>query len=362
MAGTPLIDAVIAVHDASRPVARAVRSLTESGLDLRDDGGLRITVVCHNLPEGDIRAVVPDDLAARVRFLELRDGIASAAGPFNAGIDAATAPYVSIMGSDDYFEPGALAAWRSHADHGRADAVIAPEMHAGGATVRTPPTRPFRRGDLDPVKDRLAYRTAPLGLISTAAIARLGLRFPEGLRSGEDQSFSAKLWFGGGAIRSAKGAPHYVVGADAATRVSLTPRAVQVDFAFVDQLLDDPWFGALPLASRRALAVKMVRVHVFAAVLPRIEAGTWDAADHEYLAGILGRLRDVAPGFERPFPIADRRMIDAIADLGVDAPALDGFARARRRFGRPATLVTRDLGAWLSVEGPPRFMVASALV
>ena len=87
--------------------------------------------------------------------------------------------------------------------------------------------RRFHRGDLDPVRDRLAYRTAPLGLLKRETVERLGLRFPEGLPTGEDQAFSARLWFEGRGLRYAAGAPRYVVGADAVTRVSTTPRPLR---------------------------------------------------------------------------------------------------------------------------------------
>jgi hypothetical protein len=355
-----LVDAVIAVHDPSRAVARAVRSLTESGLTMGDR--LRVTVVCHNIAVDAIAATIPADLNEKVRFLELRDGIASAAGPFNAGIAAATAPYVSIMGSDDHLEPGALAGWLERTDDGAVDAVIAPQVHADGSKVRTPPKRPFRRGDLHPVKDRLSYRTAPLGLISRRAVDRLSLSFPGGLRTGEDQSFSARLWFGGGRIVYAHGAPRYVVGADASTRVSTTSRPLSDEFEFIDRLVSDRWYRERPPAARRAIAVKVVRIHVFAGALARIESGAWSAEDHSSVAGLIARLRDAAGHFERPFSIADRRAIDALANLEADAAAIAGMLRARRRFGRPETLVTRELSGMLAVEGPLRFMVASALV
>lgn len=362
MADTPLVDAVIAAHDPSREIARGVASLTESGLTVGAGGELRITVVCHNLPVDEISSVLPERLSSVVRFIGLKDGIASAAGPFNAGIAAATGRYVSIMGSDDYLEPGALAAWLESSDGGTADAVIAPEIHADGRKVRTPPVRPFRRGALDPVKDRLSYRTAPLGLISRAAIGRLGLTFPEGLHTGEDQSFSAKLWFGGGTIRGAARAPRYVVGADAQTRITLTKRPLAADLAFVDQLVDDPWFLSLPSAARRAIAIKVVRIHVFGGALSRIADGTWSAEDHRYASTLVARLRRMAEGFESPLSIADRKALDSLADLGTGQEQLGEAMQARRRFGRPDTLLTRGLPGMFAVEGPLRFMSASALL
>ena len=109
MATDPLVDAVIAVHDPSRPIARAVASLQRSGLAAGT--GLRITVVCHNIAVDAIAAQLPDPAAPGLRLMHLEDGIHSAAGPFNAGLAAATAPYVTIMGSDDSHQPGAIAAW-----------------------------------------------------------------------------------------------------------------------------------------------------------------------------------------------------------------------------------------------------------
>ncbi|MFF1571815.1 glycosyltransferase family 2 protein [Leifsonia sp. NPDC058292] len=360
MRNDPIVDAVIAVHDPSRPIARAVASLTRSGLRAGD--GLRITVVCHNLPVESISRQLTAFEGPGLRFLHLEDGIASAAGPFNAGIEAATAGYVSIMGSDDRLEPGALAAWLEFTSGRTADAVIAPQVHASGSPVRTPPVRKFHRGDLDAVRDRLAYRTAPLGLMSRAAIDRLTLRFPAGLPTGEDQSFSARLWFEGEGLRYAASTPRYVVGADAATRVSTTPRALHTEFAFIEQLIGDPWYLALPLTSRAALAVKLVRIHIFAATLARIDAGAFDDDDHSTIVRVIERLRSVAPAFERPLSIADRRTIDAMARTDADAAHIGELARARRRFGLPSTLVTRDLRGLFAVEGPLRFMAASALL
>ena len=97
------VDLVIAVHTPTRPIARAVRSALSAGRSAR------VTVVCHNVDRADIAAVL-DGLADddRVRLIELRDGLFSPSGPFNAGLDAADATWVSIMGSDDELEPGAL--------------------------------------------------------------------------------------------------------------------------------------------------------------------------------------------------------------------------------------------------------------
>ncbi|WCI08606.1 hypothetical protein PJ267_21030 [Arthrobacter sp. OVS8] len=135
-------------------------------------------------PRDEISRNIPPELASATRFLELRDGIPSPAGPFNYGLEQATAEFVCILGSDDSLEPGALRQWLELARTHSSAMVIAPQRHAGGAPVRTPPVRVRRQFKLDPVKDRLSYRTAPLGLLRRSEIQRLGLEFSADLRTG----------------------------------------------------------------------------------------------------------------------------------------------------------------------------------
>ena len=359
----PLVDLVIAVHDARRPIARAVRSALAAGRGLAGDG-LRVTVVCHNLGADAVAERLGPELAgdAAVRLLELADGIRSPAGPFNFGLDAADARFVSIMGSDDELEPGALAAWAHFADRRGLDVVIPVERHAGGGLIRTPPVRLRRAAPLDPVRDRLAYRTAPLGLLSTALVRRLGVRMAAGVATGEDQDFSARLWFSGAAIGYARGLPAYLVGADAAERTTLAHRSVHDEFAASVALVDQPWFRALDLAHRRAIAVKLVRIHVFSFIARRVTAGDWAPGERGELASVIDWLEVAAPGFTGALSRADAAVLDALGEASVTPERFAALAAARRRFGAPATLVTRRLGALLAPDAPLRFMVASALL
>lgn len=278
------------------------------------------------------------------------------------GIASANADFVSIMGSDDYLEPGALADWLSLARRHGSDAVIAPQRHADGAKVRTPPVRVGRRLNLDPVRDRLPYRTAPLGLIKTDEIRRLGLTFGAGRRSGEDQEFSAKLWFGGGRIDYARGAGHYVVGADAADRVSSAPRSIEEDLRFAIDLVGEPWFCSLPAKSRRSIVTKFFRVHVFGAVQARSDRRIWAGTERSQLAAAANTLLRSAPDSLDVLSIADVRLLDAICDIRVPDDELQARARRRRKFGSPETLLASKWSEQLAVEAPLRFLVASALL
>lgn len=350
------VDVVVAVHDTSRPIARAVRSVLD-----HNGEGVRLTVVCHELDADDVAAVLDPAHRDRVRLLEHRDGRRSPAGPFNAGIDAATADYVGVMGSDDTLAPGAISSWYWLAEKHRADAVVARLEHADGRVVPTPPTRPFRRGLLDGVRDRLSYRSAPLGLVSRAAISRLGLRMDPEVPVGEDVGFVTRLWFGGRVVLDRTGPP-YRIGDDATDRVTLATRPVAEELAFVRRLLERPWFRALGLDERRAVCVKLVRIHLFGIVLNRPDPAWWTEAERAALAATGRALLAAAPGVEAVLSLADRALLDRILDGTGDGAALLSLARARRRHGTPRTLLTRDPLRLLAREAPLRLMTASVLV
>ena len=359
-AGEPLVDVVIPIHDPSRPIQRTIDSLLQSGLRVPEE--LRINVVCHNIDVAEISAAVSEAVRGSVRFLSFLDGEPSPAGPFSFGIEAATAEYVSIMGSDDFLEPGALRAWVEVAMRMGLTAFIPPERHSSGAKVATPPVRPWRSGLLDPVRDRLAYRTAPLGLIKRSVITRLGLTMPSRLRNGSDQLFGLKLWFSGEHLAYGKGLPHYVVGADATSRVTFTIRKAADELRAVDEILSDPWVGSLPPHARRAIIVKSVRVHVFSAALLRCSGDRWTQEDREFIRELLGRALSLSPTYLRALSIADRRLVDALTAANRPLETLERLVNARRRYGHPITVLTRDVRGLFMRDGPLRFMVASKLL
>jgi Glycosyl transferase family 2 len=359
-ASDPIVDLVIAIHDSRRPLARAIASMREQGLTLGET--LRVTVVCHNIAQAEIEAIVSPADRDAVRFMTCEDGIASPAGPFTVGLAAATGRYVAVMGSDDSLEPGALAAWVERAERHNFAAVIAPVRGASGATVRTPPRRPWRRGALHPVKDRLAYRTAPLGIIRRDVVDSLDLRFTPGVTTGEDHEFSLRLWFSGERIGYAAGDPAYRVGGGVAPRVTETPRPLRELVSALDRLIDDRWMRSLPAPARHAIVVKLVRVHVFAVATRGSTSTGWQPGERAELAELIGGLQLLAPTALDVLSIADHQLLDALLDLESTSDELARRAARRRRFGTPATVVTRSPRHLFAREAPLRVMVASALV
>ena len=357
-----MVDVVIAVHTTQRPIARAVTSALASPVPVR------VTVVAHNveaaLIEGNLADVVVPQ-GSSVRVLAFADGTRSPAGPFNHGLAAAQAPYVAVMGSDDRLAPGAIASWLALARRTGAVAVIARVATARPdgslvAVVPTPPTRPLRSTMLDGVRDRLSYRSAPLGLLERGALERLGLRFTAGHEVGEDVAFVTRLWFSGAPLAFDRHGPAYLVQDDAGDRVTQIARPVATELAFLTDLLDQDWFSALPLPARCAAAVKFLRIHVFGLLVHRTQE-FWTPPERAALAGVVGAVLHAAPGCERVLSRADSAVLRAIVDPGSAVEHLLACATARRRHGRPATVITADVTQLLAREAPLRLMAASVL-
>lgn len=357
------VDVIIPVHTPNRQIDRAVRSVELAGMDTGPGGDCRITVVCHNTDIAPIQHKIRQASRADVRYIQHLDSERGPAGPFNRGIAESSAPWFMIMGSDDTLEPQALARWLQEAERTQADVLIAPEAHFQGSAVHTPVVRPFRRTRLDAIHDRLAYRTAPLGLIRRSLVDLLSLSFPSGLTNGSDQLVSAKLWFSGLSIVYGRGLPRYIVHADAKERVTLTLKDLDEDLLFATELLKHSWFLTLPEQSKHAIVTKLIRVHLFSHVALRATSGAWDQRQAEKGAAILGELLSAAPRALRPLSIADRRLVDAIAKPEAHSSAVVAqLCSARRRFQHPRTWVSRDLRYALHREAPLRFMSASLLV
>jgi len=362
---SPDVDLIVAVHSPDRPVERAVRSVLAG-----TEADVRVTVVCHGLAT-DVVANRLDSFAEdpRLRLVRHDDGMRSPAGPFNAGLGLATAAFTSVMGSDDTLEPGALDSWLALAGRRQADVVIARLRHASGAGVPTPPVRPWRRGLLDGVRDRLSYRSAPLGLVRRE---RFGdLRFTERVAVGEDIPYVSRLWFSPARVVLDRG-PAYVIGDDAEDRVTLVPRPVADELAYVPHVVDAAWFAALTDEQRLALVVKLLRVQVFGAVANRPDPAWWTASERADLARLTAALVAAAPRVRRVLSRADLRLLGVVAETGSGredgtegartSERLVAAAVDRRRFGRPSTLLPADPRAVLHREAPLRWAAASWIV
>lgn len=298
------VQIVIPVHTLDRPIRRAVSSVLA-------DPQSGVIVVAHNIEPATLD--VPDD--QRLTFVELTGDRGRPGAAFDAGIAAATAEWVGIMGSDDWFDPGALRAMRHRGEHDRAAIVLAPLAYQGGARGFVPQT--MRRKKLRAARDRLFYRTAPLGLIRTRIMQRAEYRFGSVFPVGSDVFVGARLWTRGHSISFDPLAPAYVVGADARTRTTTTPRPLAEHGAAWLAIWDEPWLAGWDARTREALAVKIMRVHVLGAVTARPRTADWADGDFAWLASLAARIRSECPHVLRSFRAASVDTLNALlaADL-----------------------------------------------
>lgn len=351
----PVVDVIIPVHTHRRPIARSTASvLTTASADTR------VSVVCHNVARELIATALGfwvDD--PRVRLLHLDDGIPSAAGPLNAGLDAATGEFTAILGSDDEYEPGAIDAWLSVARRDAADVVIPPLRAAPGATTRSPPVRPWRTRNLDGVRDRLAYRTVQLGLVSRH---RFGdVRMTGGLRTGEDIIQGASLWYSDARISLARGAPGYLIHQDDPTnRTSSSVKPAAESLLFLDAVLAPGYASTLTPAQRESFAVKLLRTHIMDILGASLSAGA-PPADIAALSDGVQRILVLAP---TAAGILSRREARILRELlgAADPGRLAADYAIHTDYRRPANLLPASSRRLLHREAPPRFLAAIAFM
>jgi hypothetical protein len=346
------VDVIIAVHDPRRNVARAV------GSALTSRTVRRVIVVCHNTPIDGISnrlGSLCDD--QRVQLEGWYDGMRSPAGPFNHGLEIAKAQYTSVMGSDDELAEGAVDVWIHAASAHRAHVVIPPLRYAGGTRVATPPTRPLRTHRLDGVRDRLPYRTAPIGLVDRAQFG--DLRFTEGAPTGEDLAYSARLWFSPANRVRVRGSAEYRIHDDA-ERVTFSRRPLGEELEAIRALISDSWARNLGDAERESLAVKLWRIPIFGAAHYRSIDG-WLPGDRTALAALCVWLLAYSPKAPALLSRADMVLLEAMTNPDSPDAMIAELSEKRRRFATPRALLTRRLGDAARREAPLRFAAATWL-
>ncbi|UYO98169.1 glycosyltransferase family 2 protein [Microbacterium sp. M28] len=351
---TPLVDVLVPVHSPTRPVRRLVASVLP-----HTKAPVRILVIAHNTPVEGIHEALGEWIAdERVEVIAFRDGTRSPAGPLREGLGRVSAPYFTKIDSDDHLAPGAIDAWLETARRHRADIII-PRMteDAVRGGYPTPPRRAWR-WVLDPVRDRLAYRTSTMGLLASgladAASPTLGLAV------GEDIVPSIALWFSGARVARAPWRAAYHVGSDAVDRTTAKPRPLEEELAFIGPLLEAPVWRRIGEDERSSIGAKVLRVHLSGSARRGAAAG-WQGTDALAVAEAAARLAEAAPGMRRSLSRLDDAFLDALLAPEVDPERIGMAALRRGSYLRPGALIpsrSRDL---LRTDAPLRFLSASTL-
>lgn len=358
----PLVDVIIPVHTTQRPLERALASLRKAGLPSWTDGEIRVSIVCHNISANEIRETLSPTSQRQVRLLEFRDDTKSPAGPRNLGLSASAARYVSFLDSDDSLDPGALAYWVEVAEKNGSAFVLPRISLSGGGSLRSPLPRCGRRSALNPVKDRLFYRTVTFGLLRKEFANNLGLTFDPSLVTGEDLEFTLRIYFSGARVDLAHKRPGYVLWDDVDDRVRTTARPVRDDLRACVSIPAAPWFRSLGEEQSCAVVVKLLRVHVLGAVGTRADLGPWSPADRHELARAAASLLECSPGARRSLSRAEDRLLSVVLDPSAPDALLSNRYARQRRHGHWDTLIASTPSHTLSRDAPARILLAKTLV
>lgn len=339
---------VIPVHDKTRPIRRAADSVLA-------DPNCGVIVVAHNI-DPDILDIPTSD---RVKVVSLNAAKGMPGATFDAGIAAATAPWVGIMGSDDWYEPGALTKMYEHAERDDADGVIAPLRDQLHKSNNLKPLT-FRRKRLKAVADRMFYRTAPLGIFRSEILKKDRYAFGAIFPVGSDMRVSALLWTSGLSLSYYWDDPAYVVGRDAQTRVTFTPRPMERTLAPLFGLFSEPDVQSFSERQKHALALKIARVHVADIVRLRPNQADWCSEDFEVLCKFLQELRNFDARFDRGLAIRDFKIIQAIEDHDQSKMLKESAAWSSASF--KDRVLTNSLASTIFEQDGPIQRAVSALI
>lgn len=206
------VTVLIAAWRAAGTIGRAVSTA------LAQPEAAEVVVVddCSNDGGATIAAArAADDGTGRLIVLSL-DKNSGPSAARNAAIAASKAPWVTILDSDDYFEPGRLRGLMAEADKGYD--LIADDLKQlkEGAPASTAETMWFVGNDNTPIDvdftyfiqasiPRSHYRRAEIGfvkpMIRRAFLDAHGIRYDESMRLGEDFDIYARSLLAGGRMR-----------------------------------------------------------------------------------------------------------------------------------------------------------------
>lgn len=278
----------------------------------------------------------------------------------NFGFVSSTAPFISLIGSDDELEPGAIDSWLAVQRRTGAEAVL-PRTIDHGRRDPYPPVRGGRRlDDLDAVRDRLAYRSTPVGLIDRARFEHL--RLAEGLPSGEDIPYSLSVFFTARRLAYDLHGPAYMLNEDAEDRVTSEPRDVLLDFGFLREVERLGWFAGASASVRRAVVLELIRMHFLDAVRARAQNEQQFWANESDLAAVTEELKALSPGVLGWLSIAHRSLIDEITATRPSYGRVRDLLAASNRYRSPDALISSRLLLALYAQAPFRTLLAGFLV
>ncbi len=334
-----LAQVVVPVHSVGSRYLRAVDSVLRSP-------GVGVVVVAHGLSGSELN--LPAD--ERVTLIEIADGVGKPGAAINAGVRAASAPYLGIMGPDDWYEDGALEKMLNHLSEDGGDGVLSPLRYDYSLRAEVNPIN-ARTRKLRACEDGLFFRTAPLGLFQRELLQSPRYAFDESTRSGEGLLASARLWTDDLSISHYGYDPAHVVGSGAKSPATLAPGPLSERIRAWRTIWERNKLASLSLKQRQGLADATFQVGILPLLQAQPQAEQWSDGDTWLLTDLVRVMKVAAPGFDDGFTRTWSAVGAALeaGDLGEALRAMQGASYLDNRLpARPGALLDRN--SWLSKQ------------
>ncbi|MGP5305752.1 glycosyltransferase family 2 protein [Brachybacterium alimentarium] len=183
----PLVSVIIPVYNVETYLRATLDSTLEQGLT-----SAQMEVIAVNDGSTDRSGEILDeyrDSHASIRVIHQKPS-GGPGGPRNTGIEAARGKYLFFLDSDDLLTENALRDMIEVAEAEGSEVLLAKPEGLNGRRVATVM---FKKSKMDahPVDDQLFRALSPWKLFSASLVHRKNIRFPVGMKVGEDQPFVA---------------------------------------------------------------------------------------------------------------------------------------------------------------------------
>ncbi|MFB4313352.1 glycosyltransferase family 2 protein [Actinomadura sp. 21ATH] len=221
------ISVIVPVYNCREFLDHTFRSVFDQSLD-----GELIELIAVDDGSTDGSGEYLDELAGRhprMRVLH-RANTGGPGAPRNAGIEEARGEYVFFLDADDHLGPEALERMCAAADANGTDVVIGNYVGIGRSVARYDRSRPRVTLD-DPDFDVFGSSLTAHKLYRRSMLLDNGIRFPEGIRSGEDKVFAAHAYLHARAVSIvADHDCYYLVARESGTSIMQTGGAPAAEY------------------------------------------------------------------------------------------------------------------------------------
>ncbi|MEW2359242.1 glycosyltransferase family 2 protein [Spirillospora sp. NPDC029432] len=221
------VSVIVPVYNCREFLDGTFRSVFEQTLD-----GEEIELIAVDDGSTDGSGEYLDELAGRHPRLRVlhRPNTGGPGAPRNIGIEEARGEYVFFLDADDHLGPEALERMCAAADANGTGVVIGNYVGIGRSVARYDRSRPRVTLD-DPDFDVFGSSLSAHKLYRRSLLVENGIRFPEGIRSGEDKVFAAHAYLHAGAVSIvADHDCYYLVARDSGTSIMQTGGAPAAEY------------------------------------------------------------------------------------------------------------------------------------